>query len=717
MTSLLENAHQAGDVKLLYRLYGFSYFRWSGFRPEMLDTLRKMASHATLSNIRNTWMDQPGQSRQKFDNRHQVVIPATGDVTSIGLKKHVQQVNQLRSWVSSINLEVQHHVRWTTGLAPDAWRASFQEDWSSCSLLVNKPTLKCTPQDPHSDFVDCDTWTSTHTSSYPISWILALDDDCRILLWDTPLSTPATPIVPAPAPVYTPFREFKLDEGWVLLMRGDKIHAGAGYPAVARADRKDMRIRLFGMVLSKIYPMVDPTRFHTIEDGEIHEGRMYGPPVIPVSQEDFVRPPQTTQLTIPAYSHMLSGDVKTIKAEPTASSSPLSEELKFPKKRTKKKPPVLALTSSSFSSSSSSFSVTTAALSFTSFSPPVSSSSASLFSSSLASPPPSKKQKSQVLEIPTMSLDTLVPDRSSPDVDRDAPQMVAEVVADYILATMDVQLPVTCAVGRALKYGHKKLLPVYDAKIGPVPPAVSLPLPHAYRAVRIFLSGYMADGQRFPAPKYFYPATAKMVQEYIKDIHRFSPTIKTVMHAIFYYHIKGRPDEPSLNVIFSDGIQADPAVFPFFCAKSDDSVPEETVAKFQRLYGFSLATLRYHITFLNSPKQLTPSMPYDEFLPPASAAALNRKMGAPKKQQSRMEFDLITGMTRFSSPEFTCTMMVVDDKLMLWTNISLGVLQNSQMTISELGTFLTLKIKVPTAREVTPPPCSLLSAPPPHPSL
>ena len=291
--------------------------------------------------------------------------------------------------------------------------------------------------------------------------------------------------------------------------------------------------------------------------------------------------------------------------------------------------------------------------------------------------------------------------------------MVAEVVADYILATMDVQLPVTCAVGRALKYGHKKLLPVYDAKIGPVPPAVSLPLPHAYRAVRIFLSGYMADGQRFPAPKYFYPATAKMVQEYIKDIHRFSPTIKTVMHAIFYYHIKGRPDEPSLNVIFSDGIQADPAVFPFFCAKSDDSVPEETVAKFQRLYGFSLATLRYHITFLNSPKQLTPSMPYDEFLPPASAAALNKKMGAPKKQQSRMEFDLITGMTRFSSPEFTCTMMVVDDKLMLWTNISLGVLQNSQMTISELGTFLTLKIKVPTAREVTPPPPLLPPVSPP----
>ena len=137
------------------------------------------------------------------------------------------------------------------------------------------------------------------------------------------------------------------------------------------------------------------------------------------------------------------------------------------------------------------------------------------------------------------------------------------------------------------------------------------------------------------------------------------------------------------------------------------------MAKFQRLYGFSLATLRYHITFLNSPKQLTPSMPYDEFLPPAAAASLNRKMGAPKKQQSRMEFDLITGMTRFSSPEFTCTMMVVDDKLMLWTNISLGVLQNSQMTISELGTFLTLKIKVPPGSDPPPPPLLPPVSPPP----
>ena len=102
------------------------------------------------------------------------------------------------------------------------------------------------------------------------------------MLWDTPIKTPASQI---PGEIFDPKREYKIDRGFVLILRGDKIHAGAGYPGISSSPR--LRLRGYVNSTSPDYAF-DPSYFHTIESDQSFHGRVYSPVIISPQASDVV---------------------------------------------------------------------------------------------------------------------------------------------------------------------------------------------------------------------------------------------------------------------------------------------------------------------------------------------------------------------------------------------------------------------------------------------
>ena len=110
----------------------------------------------------------------------------------------------------------------------------------------------------------------------------------------------------------------------------------------------------------------------------------------------------------------------------------------------------------------------------------------------------------------------------------------------------------------------------------------------------------------------------------------------------------------TLNAIFSDGYHENHQVFNFFAAKDPGELTVAEEKKFDTIYGLKMLQLRHYITLMGSSSIKTPSLPWEDFLPPAAAMA-NRKRfgGATKPPPQGLQFDLDAGFSSFSGDSFS----------------------------------------------------------------
>ena len=280
------------------------------------------------------------------------------------------------------------------------------------------------------------------------------------------------------------------------------------------------------------------------------------------------------------------------------------------------------------------------------------------------------------------------------------PQTAGEVIVDVIMLTTKVILPQDTQFGRAKKFAHERMLCIYDTSVDdptPEAPKDFLLVAHVNRSIRMFLLGYAADGLHYPAPRYIYPETRNLIVDFVQQKAQFCSLIRSCIYSIFCHYAKAHNKEASLNAIFSDGYHENPQVFNFFAAKDPGELTVAEEKKFDTLYGLKMLQLRHYITLMGSSSIKTPSLPWEDFLPPAAAMA-NRKRfgGATKPPPQGLQFDLDAGFSSFSGDSFSARFFIDGQNLHMFTNISISCLQSGSIVVSESGNELNFCCQIPT---------------------
>ena len=101
------------------------------------------------------------------------------------------------------------------------------------------------------------------------------------------------------------------------------------------------------------------------------------------------------------------------------------------------------------------------------------------------------------------------------------PQTASEIITDFLLMSTEVILPVDTVFGRPGKFKQQRMLCIYNPEGEPELPRHSVSISHINRCVRIFLTGYLGDGLNYPAPKYVYPESKRLVADFVADKNQF----------------------------------------------------------------------------------------------------------------------------------------------------------------------------------------------------